>query len=209
MSVPTKEIRKRSKLTPAQWAQIVTLWELGKVTMSDLARTYHVSEEAIRQGLKKRGTRRGSRAHEIAEATIDASRSQAKKEQEAIREMKERYLGYTNIISKLAMREIADAVKGSVSLATKKEAMITLQKASAVVSRMRDENFHIYGLYDQPDQADELPDIGIGEYTAEELAAIQGQTDPLEGLELGENVNLDDINLPFGDEEEEDEEEPA
>src|SRR4051812_21461934 len=83
-------------LTPAQWAEIVALWELGEVTLDELSSRFEISPGGISKGLKKRGATKGSRAKEIADrvtktvlkAHEDEALSAAEERQRKINETK-------------------------------------------------------------------------------------------------------------------------
>ena len=202
---------KYKRLTPAQWSQIVALWEFGEATIDDLAKAFEVNRSAISKGLKARGTTKGSRAHEVGNAVAEQAKTDAAKRVQRIGEMKEKYLGWSDLIGKLTMKEIGDAVKDKMPLSSKKDNLIALNKAAANIAKMRDENFHLFGLYDENPDDEELPDLAIAEYSAEELDAIQSNFDQIED-ELREVLEEDETDdddvgdalvLPFEEEEDE------
>lgn len=179
------------RLTPAQWSQIVALWEFGEATAEDLAKAFEVSVTAIRKGLKTRGSVKGSRAHEVGNAVAEAAKTEAAARVEKITKMKEKYLGWSDLLGKLTMKEVGDAVKDGVPLEQKKNNLIALNKAVANISKLRDENFHLFGLYDENPDDEELPELIVGEYTAEELDKIRTNFDDIEE-ELREALGEDD-----------------
>lgn len=166
--------RKYRKLTAAEWLQVKVLWEFGIVTMDDLSVRFGPSVESIRAKIRSEGWVRGSRAHELAEATASSIKGEAAKNVERISAMKEEYLRYSKAISTLTMREISQAVaKGPGSLAGLKDTMTALQKASAIISTMRDEHYYLFGLYDNEDAGEEIPELGMTEYSPDEIAQLQ------------------------------------
>jgi len=151
--------------------------------------------------LKNRGSVKGIRSHEIGTSALEAAKSDVQKNLERVASMKERYLGYSDLLAKLTMREITEAVRDKIPLANKRNDIQTLQRAASVMATLRNENFHLFGLYDEDTIKDELPEIGITEYSADEISKIQ------RGFEEVEDIidTLDDdtdLKLPFGDEEE-------
>ena len=196
------EIKKSkfARLTPAEWEQIVTLWELGMVTLPELSRRYPITEEGLRQGLKKRGAKKGSRSHEVGDAIVEATKADAQKRLEKIAETKERYLDYTDIISKLTMKEVSEAVKGRVPLGTKKENITALQKAANTLARMRAEAYDLLGLNDENANDEELPELAITEYTPEELENIRRGFEVVEDDDLDDEIGEFEIDLPDFDE---------
>lgn len=181
-----REKRKYRKLTEAEWLQVRVLWEFGVVTMDDLSIKFDCSVDSIRAKIRSEGWVRGCRAHEIADATADSLKGEASKTVERIKAMREEYLKYTGAITKITMGEITKAMRDSKPLGTLKDTMIALQKAANIVSTMRDENYYLFGLYDNDQEGDEIPDLGIAEYTPEELQALQ--------RELGDVPQLPDLD---------------
>lgn len=198
--------RKWKQLTPAQWEQVVVLFEMGKVTVADLVQMFGISDVGLRKGLKKRGAVKGCRAHEIGQSAVEAAKSDAQKNFERISTMKERMLGYTDLIAKLTMREITEAVKSSTPLSTKRHDLQSLQRAMAVIQAARSENYHLLGLNDEFTPTEELPDIGIAEYSADEIDKIQRGFDDQDEILDSQMSDIDDVDLalPFEDDEEAD-----
>lgn len=196
-------VRAYRRLTPAQWSQIVALWEFGEATIEDLASAYEVSKTAIKKGLKNRGSIKGCRAHEVGNAVAEQAKTDAAARVEKITKMKEKYLGWSDLLGKLTMKEVGDAVKDGVPLEQKKNNLVALNKAVANISKLRDENFHLFGLYDDNPDDEELPELIVGEYTAEELDKIRTNFDEIED-ELREALGDDDDD-PDDDLDDEDE----
>lgn len=206
----SEEEKKTSykRLTPAQWEQIVVLWEFGKTTAEDLAGVFEVSVTAIKKGLKKRGAVKGSRAHEVGEAAATAAKDAATERIERIGKMKDQYLGWNDLLAKLTIKEIHGALKEDKPLAGVKDNLLAINKAVANIKMLRDENYHLLGLYDENPEDEELPELVIGEYSAEELSAIQANYDAIEDdldelLDEEDEAELEDLKLPFKDEEDE------
>ncbi|MCR9222945.1 MAG: hypothetical protein NXH70_02650 [Hyphomonas sp.] len=197
MTDKTPKEKAYRRLTLAQWSQIVALWEFGEATLEDLAKAFEVSETAIRKGLKTRGSVKGCRAHEVGNAVAEQAKSDAAARVEKITGMKEKYLGWSDLLGKLTMKEIGDAVKAGVPLEQKKNNLVALNKAVANISRLRDENYHLFGLYDDNPADEELPELIVGEYTAEELDKIRTNFDEIE----------DELREALEEEEDTDEEE--
>lgn len=206
MSSTTK---KSIRLTAAQWAAVVAKWELGTHTLQSLSEEYRISLTAIKQGLNSRGAKRGVRAHEVAEEVVEQQKSDRQRTAELAGRMKEKYLKYTDAISSIAMRKLMEQHAAGKSLEGIKGEMETLRKAAAVLSTMRDENFHLLGLYKDDISEEELPEIIISELTAEELDAIQRnfETDAAVTLSdedliaMVDEEEASDPVLPFDDEE--------
>lgn len=191
----TPHVPRWRQLKPAQWEQAVVLWELGKVTASELAGMYGVTEQAIRRGLKARGAKKGCRVKEVAQAADDAAKNDIEKHVERVRDTKERYLGYNDVITKLTLKELTEAARAGVPIATRKDNLAALQKAGSIIARARHENYHLLGLYDDEAQDDVLPELGITEYSPEELEAIQRGFDQVPDPDFS-SVDVDP-EIPF------------
>jgi hypothetical protein len=198
------------RLTSAQWAEVVTKWELGTHTGAALAAEYGISERAIRKGLKDRGAVRGKRSAEVGEAAADAAKSDTQRRAEKAAQMREKFLSYNEALAGLTMRKIRDAVAGGKSLANIKDEIAVLRRAVATIGQIRDENFHLYGLYKEDLEDAELPEIIVGEYSADELEMIQKRFDEDEISAAIADIDGDDEpvegegELPFDDEEDAD-----
>jgi hypothetical protein len=66
-SEPTED-DKSSRLTEAQWAEIIRFYELGKKRMVELSEEYGVSRQALSKRFKRDGVVFGSKTEEVAEA---------------------------------------------------------------------------------------------------------------------------------------------
>jgi hypothetical protein len=175
VSATTERLAKRKyrQLLPAEWAQIRVLWEMGLATLDQMASNYGVNGDTLRQRIKKEGWVRGCRAAEIGEATADDAKGVAKKQVEAIDRIKKEYLNYTSVITRLTMNEITSAVKDKKPMSSTKESMAALQKAAQIIATMRDENYHLLGMYEDGRPDEEIPEIGISEYTPDEIERLQ------------------------------------
>src|SRR5829696_8810327 len=61
--------RRYTRLTPATWSVIRAHWELGEVTLPELADRYGVAERTLQSHFANNGTVKGAKAAEVA-ATI-------------------------------------------------------------------------------------------------------------------------------------------
>jgi hypothetical protein len=175
-----RAVRKYRKLTEAEWLQVKVLWEFGTATLDDLSIRFGPSKESLRSKIRSEGWVRGSRAHEIAEATEASLKGQAAKNVERISAMKEEFLRYDKAIVQLTMRELTKAAAAGTPLGNLKDTMTALQKAAAIISNMRDENFYLFGLYDNEAAGEEIPELGITEYSPDEIAQLQRDLGDLE-----------------------------
>lgn len=194
---------KYRRLTDAEWAQIVTKFELGTHTVSDLAKEYNCHYNAISRGLNKRGARKGCRANEIAEVTADAAKDARRARLDEIESMKGRYLKYNDFIARLAMQQIQKKIAAGASIVDVKDEIRVLKDLATTIARTRDENYNLYGLYNDDVIDDELPELILTEYTPEELEAIQDRFEEEAAAALSRDTDADGAGkMPFEEDDE-------
>lgn len=184
MSDPKDTHEKEIRLTPAQWAEAVALWELGQVTLRDLSAKFGISEPSLSAGLKKRGAVKGSRAHEIGKAAADAAakaaiteaEDQAEKRKRRIVETKERHYEYADSLAKLIMKEIVDTVRAGKPVGVSLKSIQALRLAAAGLKDIRAERYAILDVDAEIDQ-DQLPELTIRELTQDEVEKMRSADD--------------------------------
>src|SRR5215213_7419818 len=65
-TTPTK--RKYTRLSPSRWAEIEALWQVGDLTLAELADAHGVSPRSIQDHMAKRGIIKGTKGAAFAEA---------------------------------------------------------------------------------------------------------------------------------------------
>lgn len=161
------------KLTPAEWEQVVVLWESGSVTLKDLQTRFGISTVSLHQGLNKRGAVKGKRAKEFARTTEEALKSDAQRRAEEIRGFKQSYQKYGDFIMQATVKELNDLLKGPRSPEVNRRIFTSLKYSAEIFATMRDQKFHLYDLYNVNDEDGQLPDIAVVQYSDEELEAIK------------------------------------
>lgn len=176
MSDPTAP-EPTPRLTEAQWAEAKADHELGTATASALAHRYGISRQAISKGLKARGAVYGSKSKIVEQATIDASKSDASKRVEEIVAMKEKQRKLIETTQQLTAKVLMDSIRDSVPVSQKSKDVATLKNIMAIFAAGRSELWEIYGLNDDADADQEMPEFAVSEYTPEDLRAITGGDD--------------------------------
>lgn len=195
---------KQRRLREMEWRQVVNLWEGGLASLSDLVERYGISKQALQRGLKKRGAVKNRRAAELGEDAFQAAKTENQKLVEEIGAFKRRFIGYGDVIAKLTMKEVQDALKDGLPMAAKKDNLHSLQRAANILGKVRDEGYHLMGLYDEDTVTEDLPDIAMAEYSAEELEEMERQFEEVQRQLNGGSSDDDGPDLPFGDDEDED-----
>lgn len=201
----TEEAPAGKRMLPADWAAAVTEFELGRATKSDLATIYGISRQAMSKGLDARGAVGGSKSKVIADAIVDAAKDAATKKLEDINAMKERQRQRVELIQSLTIKAITDSVKDRKPISDSKGSIATLRSAMAIVATGRNELFHIFDLHRDPDGGDEIPEFIVGEYTQDEIDALNKERlgitdDDLDTMALSlEEPDLDPLGALLDD----------
>lgn len=198
--------KKTVRLTPKQWAEAETLWELGDVALADLASKFGISEQAVSQHMKKKGVKRGKRAAEHAKKVSDEVARQALEDAAVaaarIRETKEEHYKMAAGVAKLTWSEVLTAKQSGAPLATITNNLKALEVATNILAKARVERYAVLGLdKDKEIEDDKLPVLEIAELTQDEIEELRDR-DFNEFEELpGTGVTDGSVT---GDEEEED-----
>ena len=195
-----KEDSTPKRLKESEWIVISSLWERGEVTLKELSEKFGISEAALSQGLKRRGIKRGSKAH-LAYKEVEAkSKQEREKLIEDIYRFKKKFLQYGDFLMTLAMNEITEAKKGGKTLASRKPEIEAIFSATKVFKTIRNDMFHLYDLYNADAQPNEEMEFNIGVYSEKDLEELKAAQD-LYQKEFQSNIDDDEFS---GENDEED-----
>ena len=168
-----KEDTPTKRLKESEWIVIGTLWEMGEVTLKDLSAKFGVSEAALSQGLKRRGIKRGAKAH-LANKEIEAKiKDERTKLVEEIFLFKKKFVRYGDVLMTLAMNEITEAKKAGKKIATKKPELEAIFSATKIYKTIRNDMFHLYDLYNKDAAPNDDLEFNIGVYSEDELKELR------------------------------------
>lgn len=174
-----KKKGKYSRLTPAQWKRIGTMWELGEVTIQELSKKYGPAPEHISRKFKELGFKHNARAGEygqkIKKEVDKRIEDDAKKWADRIRDTKEEHYEQITTLNRLAMTEIALAKKDGRPLATADPNLKAIYRAIQINKTAREERYSILGLDQNDGEDDNLPELTIREMTAAEIDDIRDE----------------------------------
>lgn len=178
------------KLTDAQFAEIVELYELGTMGLADLASRYGVTRQNLSKRFKDAGVRRGSRAHEIAAATKKAATGApsatasgilverfADRRPGWIEETKMQGYGALKMVQQLAQKVVADhmrtATPGSPSpaLATIDDDLKSIQRFGKILNDNLAARLHLLDA-DNFVAEEDLPSLVIEDVTDDEILRV-------------------------------------
>lgn len=166
------------RLSPAEWAQIKDLWELGTAEASEICAQFKIKPDTLAKRIKRAGIRRGSRAHEVAKANTAATVKAAEKtadqitaERKArIEKTKAEHIQWTEILARQAMALIAKAKQDDRPFSTEDKNLKALERAMKIITTARDERFTLLDAHDEVDDK-ELPQLVIRDLTDAEIKA--------------------------------------
>lgn len=174
MPMTTETEHSHKKLTPLEWEEAVALWKSGSVTLVDLSARFGISKNALSDGFKKRGARKGEKAAEYAKKTEDSLKSEVALRAEEIKQFRKKYQGFGDFIMTLTMVELKRmAEERPRTPETQKRYMSSLKMGSDIYAKIRDQKFHLYDLYNVAEEDEDLPELAVATYTDEQLAAIR------------------------------------
>lgn len=203
----TTDTSSSKRLTPAEWEQVVVLWESGAVTLQDLEDRFGISKPSLSEGLKKRGAVKARRAKEFAKQTEESLKSDAQRKAEEIKKFRGQYQKYGDYIMTSAILEL-QALRSKPRSERSREdnarIFTAIKYVAEIYAHVRDNKFHLYDLYNEQDQDDDLPDIGVTEYTPDEIEAINNRFEvPLlqqdDAILTEAQQVLSEMEVPAGD----------
>lgn len=172
-----KEDSPTKRLKESQWIVISALWEAGDITLKELSEKFGISEAALSQGLKRRGIKRGAKAHLMHKETEAKIKEEREKLVEEIFLFKKKFLRYGDFLMTLTMNEITEAKKAGGTVASKKPELEAIFSATKVFKTIRNDMFHLYDLYNPDSTPQNDLDFNIGVYSEEEIKNLREAQD--------------------------------
>jgi hypothetical protein len=161
------------RLKESEWLVISSLWERGETTLKELSEKFGISEAALSQGLKRRGVKRGSKAHLIAKEINARTQEESAKLIEEIFNFKKRFLRYGDFLMTSTMNHITECKKDGKKLVTIKPELETLVVATKVYKTIRNDMYHLYDLYNPDNKPDDDLQFNIGVYSDSDIEALR------------------------------------
>lgn len=188
-----------AKISPSDWATVVTLYSRGEKSVRELATMFKVSPQAIHDGLRKRGVKKGSALGDVQQETEDEASKAHTARVQAAHQTADRYQKYIDVMVQLTVKKITDA-HGAGTLATANADILTLKNGIAIVAKGRKESWEIGKIDQMLEQDEELAQLNVGEYSEEELEAIrsaneeayQQSLDDVDSIDMGDLGDSDD-----------------
>ncbi len=185
------ESAKKTRLSPAQWAEIEVKWRSGEYTLSMLEEEYGTRSETFSRYFKKKGIAKGSDSvgEMIRESLKSDAEIRARARAQKVESRKEEYDKWAIWLSGLTINQIATAKKEGRSLSLVEDDIKSLQRAAAVVQKCFDVSSRALGLEKDDVITDEIPNLVFGELTP-------AQVDELKKMDEDNLVDEEDLFLP-------------
>jgi hypothetical protein len=198
-------VSNTAKLSPSDWATIVTLFSRGEKSVRDLAVMFKCAPSSIHEGLRKRGVKKGSALGDVTQEAEDEAASAHRARVAAAHQTAERYGKYNDLFVQLTVKKITDAHQNG-TLAAVNGDVLTLKNGMAILAKGRKEAWEIGKVEAMLEQDEELAVLNVGEYSEEELAAIQAANEEAyqESLTDVESLDMDALGIDGDEDEEED-----
>lgn len=187
----SEEEKKGKRLTPAEWAEVRNLYEMGMMKAKDLAEKFGVSRSAISQYFTKHGVVWNSRKEEMEKKIEESVVTFAMKRKQRIEETKTQSYELDAAINAFSRKLLSDAIKGSVPLSTRDKELKALHKLAVVNTLTRQGRYKVLDAEREIDEL-ELPEIRFKDLSKEEIEKLREQEDD----------DLEDLLSIGGDDEE-------
>lgn len=185
------------RLKDSEWIVISALWERGEVTLKELSDRFGITEAALSQGLKRRGVKRGSKAHFLAKEVQAKTQEEQAKLVEEIYNFKKRFLRYGDFLMTSTMNQIMEAKKEGKKLVSVKGEIDTIIAATKVYKTIRNDMYHLYDLYNPDNKPDEDLNFNIGVYSEADIKALREAQEIHAKMSSGESEDEDEEELDF------------
>jgi hypothetical protein len=195
-------------LTEKQKAEACALWKSGDITLEGLAKRFGRTTRGISFMLATAGAEKGSERAAVHKAVTDKVNKElagnATVIAAQIRETKDSHYNAAKVIAGLIQRQLVNCQTNGTPFLTVQNEIKTLKLAAEALATLRAERFAILGIANgEPDDSEELPELGIHEMTAEQIALMQSQQEGGDLDEMGDSDpgahNLPMIPAPMGD----------
>jgi hypothetical protein len=172
-------MRKYTRLTPTQWAEVEALWQTGEVTLAELSERFGASERALQHHFKKAGIAKGETAAALAAAVkaeiLEAELSDEGLLRQRAKDIQERTYRNAVRIEGLIMGQLAIAEKDPTQALRVSSALKALSLASNSLDRLHGVQQRALGLDRDDVFQKELPRIIFDNLTQTELDAIAAE----------------------------------
>lgn len=169
----------RSRLTTAEIAEAVALYESGSTTLEELGRRFDKRPETFMRLFKKMGVVKGSKAaettervrEEVEKSMLDDAALLASR----IRETKEEHYKMATALGKLSWNEIFTAKKEGRTYASTMNELKAIGQALANLKMAREERYIVLGINDDGGDDPVIPELPIHELTQDQIEEMRAK----------------------------------
>lgn len=188
------------RMTNRQRAEAMALWRSGTVTLTELAKKYNKSTNALVMLFKKNNVKKGETADKVTEAVTRKINEKLINTDDIVvraRDTKEEHYKIASGIAKLTWSLIVMAKKNNKPMRTILHDLRALKNAAEIFKIAREERFVSLGIKEFENLGDKpLPQLVVKELTGEDIKRIQN-------TRLGDSeLDIDEGDIPTLSEEE-------
>src|SRR5664280_2400939 len=205
----TRPKRKYNRLAPSDWAEICALWEIGDVTLPDLAERYSVNTRTLQAHFAKHKIEKGSKAAALAISVKEEIYSSGLGDKDLTiqraRETREKAYKNANAVEGLIMATLDAMQKDPSKTLGLTSKLKALALAAAGLERIHDLKSRALGLDKDLPIGNEMPVLVIRDLNEDEIKALHQDDDEDEAEPfVAESPKLALQELPDGSDSSED-----
>lgn len=166
------------RLKPSEYAEAISLWELGEVTVEDLEKKFGMRASSWASYFSRNKVKKGSRAKELAEKTKAAVNAAVNLDAElrakrAFDTKNETYR-VTEMLRKLVAATIVEARTKGHPIGSVQNDLKAIKEAAAAIKICREEAFAVLGItIDGEKDKEDIPELTIKQLTPEQITQLQ------------------------------------
>src|SRR5450830_74984 len=184
----TRPKRKYNRLLPSTWAEICALWEIGDVTLPELAERYSVHTRTLQAHFAKHKVEKGSKAAALAISVKEEIYATGLGDKDLTiqraRETREKAYKNANAVEGLIMATLDAMQKDPSKMLGLTSKLKALALAAAGLERIHGLKFRALGLDKDLPIQDEMPVLTFRDLSKDEINALdqdddEDETEPL------------------------------
>ena len=177
----TRPKRKYNRLLPSTWAEICALWEIGDITLSDLAERYSVHTRTLQTYFAKHKVEKGSKAAALAISVKEEIYATGLGDKDLTiqraRETREKAYKNANAVEGLIMATLDAMQKDPSKMLGLTSKLKALALAAAGLERIHGLKFRALGLDKDLPIHDEMPVLIIRDLSDDEIKELHQNDD--------------------------------
>lgn len=194
--------RKYVRLSPAQWAEVDAIWELGDATLSELAERFGVSTRALQAHFEKNGIVKGSKGREwAAEIKAEIFTRSLDSKGDIVRlanETHRRTFLNASTVEDMLNKQLEHLAANPAEAYRTAAVVKTLSLAAQAMERLHSLKSAALGIDKDDRMGEELPGLVIRDLTPEEIHHLRRKHREEYGIvELDDDLKTDDDDIIY------------